>query len=365
LEKKVKKNWLIMAVIGLLFICTILAPGCTTKQETSVIRFGHFGVNNNMDLIVADQLGLFTKHGVQVELSKMGTGDIVPALVGGHLDGGLGAAAYVLQSIKEGVNVKLVATAAKWERPQQLPYIVVLTESPVQNIKDLDGKTISAGQKGSCTWYHIKTIEMENKMQFSQYIEAPAASQYTPMLFAKTVDSTVMFGTQRLIQYKDKVRSITPLSGEAIIGCTSSFMWFHTDYLDKNSGTVKGFIDALQEARNYIKEKPEDSIALFVKFSGGKLEDQISYYKQGMLWDFPKEMLVEVWQMKNAQDLILKMGILKEPLDINKYVDTRFAKPVWEMPPHELDWLPKTTAAVGSPLFSSNTSVEDLLCGCE
>lgn len=305
------------------------------------LRFGHFGVPNSRDLYIAKEKGFFETNGVDVELVNMKITELLSAIVGGQLDGGTSAAINALPAIAQGADIKLVASGARWERSENLAYVVVPKDSPVKTVKDLDGKTISGTAKGSCVWSWVKVAEKEYNITFSQYIGAPSVAESMPMLFAGTVDSSAFFPTSRLIDFKDKVRGILPLTAAAEIGCTSSYLWFSGEYIKKHPKVVRGFVNALQQAREYDKAHPIEGLRTMAKYGRYTFEDLKRGREAKTQYDFPPEMLVEVWQLERAQEVMRELGLLDRRLDVKKYVDTRFAKPVWKMRKGELDWLPK------------------------
>jgi ABC-type nitrate/sulfonate/bicarbonate transport system substrate-binding protein len=242
-----------------------------------------------------------------------------------------------LPAIAAGADLKLVASGARFTRPEQLPYIVVLKDSPIKTIKDLDGRTISGHMKGSNPWSWVQVAMKEHGIEFSQYIGAPAAETLS-MLIAGTVDSAIMWPVARFTKFKGRIRHILPLNAAAKFG--GSGYWFSGQFLQEHSEAVRGFIAALQQARDYERDHPLEVLLITDEYTFHTFEELKTLLEANALNLFPSEVLVEVWQLEYAQGVIVDLGILDEPLDINKLVDTRFAKPVWEMPEGELDWLP-------------------------
>lgn len=325
-------------MLSLVLVASIGFGGAPTEKP--LLRFAYAGLPPQRDIFIAQEMGFFKANGINVKLVKMQSTDVLPAIVGGRVDAGGVAPIAALAAIAQGVDIKAVVSGHQVKRLEGLAYVCVLKDSPIKTIKDLDGKSISGGLKGSCVWSWVKIAEKEHGIAFGQYIGAPPG-QYSPMLLAGKVDSGVSFGTERLLEFKDKIRGILPLSGYAKIGCNSTHTWFSSQFLKEHPEAVRSFIAALQQARKYERDHPIEALRVATKYTLSTFEDLKASLEANLLGGFPSEVLIEVWQIENAQRAALDLGLLDKPLDIKKLVDTRFAKPVWEMPKGELDWLQK------------------------
>jgi ABC-type nitrate/sulfonate/bicarbonate transport system substrate-binding protein len=314
----------------------------TPKQEVKKkqsalkqIRFAHFGIHSFRDIYVAKEKEFFKANGVDVELVKMNVTDIVPAVTGGHVDGG--TLNNPLPAIAQGVDIKIVVSGTQMKRPEQLAYIGVLKGSPIKAIKELDGKAISGHSKGSGPWYWAQIAAKENNIKFSQYVGAPAG-QFLPMLLAGKVDSSIVFPHLRL-RYQDKIRVIYPLTAGAKMG---SGYGFSGKFLQKNPEAVHKFVAALQQSREYIKDHQLECLKIIAEnYCYETFEDLKRMLENNAMPPYPSEVLLEAWKLKYTQQVLLEFGVLDKPLDIKKCIDTRFARLVSEMPEHELDWLHK------------------------
>jgi len=330
-----KRLWFIMMSLVLV---AGTGFGCASKtEEKPLLQFAYFGIASHRDLFIAQEKGFFEANGVNVELVKLSSTDIVPAIVGGSVDGGMAGPITVLTAVAQGADIKFVASGARYERPEQLGYISVLNDSPIETIQELDGKTIAGHLKGSIVWIWVQVAAEESDIEFSQYVGAPAG-QFQPMLIAGTVDSAVLFPNDRLIKFKDEVRGILPLTAAANFGTYS--YWFSGQFIQEHPEAVRGFIAALQQAREYDRDHPIEALQLTADYVYDTFEALKNQLEANILKGFPLEMLAEVWQLKNEHDAMLDLEILDEPLNIEKWIDDGFAKPMWEMPEGELDWLP-------------------------
>jgi len=335
------KKFLLIAFSLILLSATVF--GCTAenarqKSDLVPVKFGHFGISMYKDLYIAKGMGYFEENGLDLTLEKMETTAIIPALIGGHLDGGAPSSMTAIPAVAAGAKIKVVADTTNYKRPEHIGYICVLKDSPYQTMKDLDGKTISGHIKGGGPDLWVEVAAEENGIKFAQYIGAPAG-QFSPMLIAGKVDSAVVFGRDRVITFKDQVREICPLAASVKFGDYG--YWFSEDFINAHPDAVKGFTAALQKARDYYAANPLDALKVTADYTYTTYDDLKAAYDANVEAGFPPEVLIKVWRYDYAQELMHKYGYLDEPLDTGAFVDTRFAKPETEMPEHELDWLPK------------------------
>ncbi|MGD9116871.1 MAG: ABC transporter substrate-binding protein [Dehalococcoidia bacterium] len=312
-----------------------------TEPETPelvTLRFAHFGIPHFRDIFVAQELGFFEANGVEVELVQLDSTSIVPALIGGSVDGGAVGPMDTLPAIAAGADMKLIASGYRSVGPEDVPYICVLKDSPITTIEDLDGKTISGhGSVGSQAWLWVEDFQKENDIEFSQYFGAPSG-EFQPMMTSGQVDCSTLYANDRLITMKDDIKIIAPLTAAAKFGAPSS-LWFSTEFLEENPEAVQGFIDAIQQAREYEEDHQLECFEMACEYSMYGMAVVGPLLEHDAMYGFPDEIQIEVWQYTLAQDLMLELGIMEEAVDIEAMVDTRFAEPVWEMPEGYLDFL--------------------------
>jgi ABC-type nitrate/sulfonate/bicarbonate transport system substrate-binding protein len=337
-----KKHWLIImlslvALAGLGFGQASAGTAPTLER----VRFAHAGIDAQRDIFVAQDKGFFETNGLDVKLTKMLPQDLVPAVIGGHLDGAVISDMAGLLALAKGADLKKVFSGAMPTTPEQLGYIGVLKDSPIKTAKDLNGKTIAGHTKGGGVWLYVMIAAKENNIKFSQYVGAPPG-QFAPMLIAGKVDSAILQPRERLVVFRDKVREVVPLTAMSKFGINET--WFSGKFLKEHPETVRKFVSAIRQAREYERSHQAEvfRITANTKYAYTTFEELKEMREFKLIQELPPEIEVNVWQLKYLHGALLEFGLLDKPLplDIKEYVDARFARPVWEMPKGKLDWLP-------------------------
>lgn len=344
LKKVIKTNRWLMILWCLFLLVIAILPGCSTEQETETsepqtIRFAHFGVRFQRDLYIAQEMGFFEEHGVNVELIKMDYPTILSALIGGSVDGGMADCISTLNAVDQGADIKLVASSLTYDNPNQIPYICVPNDSPIETIADLDGKTISGHSKGTGIWMSAQILAKENGITFSQYIEAPAG-EFQQMAMVGKTDASIMMAPQRFYQYVGQIRDIARLDANVDTVGTTGY-YFSGQFIKDNPQAIRGFLAAIEDARKYDIEHPTEALQLAAEYTYETIDQLQALRDNNALEPFPPEMQLDVWSLDNLQEMLVEYGIIEKPVDVDKVIDKIFAKIIEKMPEGEFDWLDK------------------------
>jgi ABC-type nitrate/sulfonate/bicarbonate transport system substrate-binding protein len=258
-------------------------------------------------------------------------------MVGGHIDGGTPSTVDALFANAAGANIKLIDTSYRIYTPEELPYICVLKDSPINTVKDLDGKIIAGHLSGSASWINTQIALNEHDVKYKEYIGGPAG-QYQPMLIAESVDAAVFWPSERFVKFKGQFKDILPLNAAALqpIG-----YWFTDEFLQEHPEAVRKFMAAVEQAREYEKNNMMEVLELMSGYTVRTYEEWKELWELGILDGRAPEPVLEVWRLEYTHDAMLDLELLDGPLDIEQYIDTRFIETVREMPKGLFDWLPE------------------------
>ncbi|MGH3759223.1 ABC transporter substrate-binding protein [Actinophytocola sp.] len=119
--------------------------------EKPKIKVGIIPSTDVAPLFIAQQQGIFKKHGLEVELVPLGGGGAaMTSLLGGDVDLTFASYPLLVQAVQKGkgkVNIKVVADASAAQ--PDVAAVVVKSDSPLRNPEDLAGKRIGVSSTGS------------------------------------------------------------------------------------------------------------------------------------------------------------------------------------------------------------------------
>ena len=156
----------------------------------------------HMPVVIAKDLGLFKKYGVDVETVALDGGvKVFRAMLAGNLDIAQSPAAVTEVAISKGSQVKVIlATLYKFEAS-------MVVRDNVKTMADLKGKRIGIQQPGGFADILSKTVLRAAKIDPKEVNFVSIATEDVPALVADQVDTAILHVEQEM-QAKEKVPSL-------------------------------------------------------------------------------------------------------------------------------------------------------------
>jgi NitT/TauT family transport system substrate-binding protein len=256
-----------LAPFGIIVLVVLLAFGTynyvTAMDETIVV--GYLPTSLDSALFVANDLGMFKKEGIKVQLVPFRTGsELIDAANKNQIDVGYVGITPVTSSVDQNSSVKIVAAVN-----QEGSGIVVSNNSSIDNITDLQGKKILIPKKGSIQDVLLRYLLLKNNVN-------PASINITEMevplmqnaLISGDVDGYIAwepYVTQAKIDGSGRIlmnsNSIWPDIPTCVVISTNKFMTQKPDQLKK-------FLKVHVEATDYVNTHEDETAAIVSKKLG-------------------------------------------------------------------------------------------------
>jgi NitT/TauT family transport system substrate-binding protein len=311
-----------------LFTLTLLAFGIASAhaQETKV-AVGLSGWTGFAPLTLAKEAGIFKKNGLDVTLKKIPQKDRHLAIASGDVQ----CAATTVETWIVW-NANGVATTQIFQLDKSFGADGMVVKGNVQKIGDLKGKTIAASAPGTAPYFtmawmlkknglspkDVKVVNLEPQaaanaiiagtadldaaMTYEPYLSAVRAKPEAGKIIATTLDYPMVMDT---------------------FGCTPRF-------LADNPRAAKALADSYFEAVEMIQREPAKSFAIMgadVKQSPEQFEASQKYLRWQDRAANQKFFAGEHAAFsKEAAELLLEAGIIRQIPDLAKLADTRFIK---------------------------------------
>lgn len=193
------------------------------------------------DLIyLADDLGYFKDAKVKPKyVGQIAAGQMIPALTTGDLDVANRHTPLVVAAVASGADIKIFASGSKsTQRDPHMKYFV-RADSPINSIKDFQGKTLGINSFGACSEYVTKKYCQDNGIDplSIRMITAPDSEQEVPLLRGDT-----------------DVAIIHPLSSGRASANTKDFRLLFSDW--DIDGGISGMCP-YSVSGGFLKEHPE------------------------------------------------------------------------------------------------------------
>ena len=299
-----------------------LATAPVAAQDTAV-GIGISGWTGFAPLTLAKEAGLFKKHGLDVSIKKIPQKDRHLAIASGDIQ----CAATTVETWIVW-NANGVATTQIFQLDKSFGADGMVVKPSVASIKDLKGKTVAADAPGTATYFtlawmlkKIKDVKVVNLspqaaanafiagntdldagMTYEPFLSAVRAKPEAGKIIATTLDYPMVMDT---------------------FGCTPKF-------LADNPKAAQGLANAYFDALAMIQSDPKKSFEIMgadVKQSGEAFEKSQAYLRWQDKAANQKFFAGEHAAFsKEAADLLLEAGIIRQIPDLTKLADTRFIK---------------------------------------
>jgi NitT/TauT family transport system substrate-binding protein len=305
---------------------TATATSTALAQETKV-AIGISGWTGFAPLTLANEAGLFKKNGLDVSIKKIPQKDRHLAIASGDIQ----CAATTVETWVVW-NANGVATTQIFQLDKSYGADGMVTKPGIAKITDLKGKTVAASAPGTSPYFALAWMLKKNGMSVKDVKVATLEPQ--PAANAIIAGTADLDAAMTYEPYLSAVRA-KPEAGKIIattldypmvmdtFGCTPKF-------LKENPKAAKALADSYFAALDLIKSDPKKSFEVMgadVKQSGEAFEKSAAFLRWQDRAANQKFFAGEHAQFsKEAADLLLEIGIIKQLPDMNALADTTFIK---------------------------------------
>jgi NitT/TauT family transport system substrate-binding protein len=308
------------------FAAAALTAGMSLAQETKVV-IAISGWTGFAPLTLAKEAGIFKKNGLDVTIKKVPQKDRHLVLASGDAQ----CAATTVETWI-GWNAAGVATTQIFQLDKSFGADGMVVKGNIGKISDLKGKTVAADAPGTATYFTLAWMLKKNGLTIKDVKVvnlSPQAAANAMIAGTDGIDAAMTYepylGAVRAKPEAGKIIATTldyPMVMDTF-GCTPKF-------LAENPKAAKALADGYFDALDMIKAEPAKSYEIMgadVKQPGEQFAKSAAYLRWQDRAANQKFFEGEHAQFsKEAGDLLLEMGILKQLPDMSKLVDTRFLK---------------------------------------
>lgn len=237
-------------------------------QALPTVRVGTLPTDGCSVVYDAQELGLFAKHGLQVEISAMPSGPAISAAVAaGALDIGVANVATVAQARAHGVPLRFIAASSVASPATMTDVVLVAAGSPIRTGADLNGKTVAIN--GLKDLQQITASAWVDKhggdARTLRFVEIPIP-QMAAAVEAHRADAAL--DVEPFVSAA-KARGIGRVVGNVLDGVAPRFMivgWLATDpWLQAHPDLAARYAAAIREAAEWANAHPRESAAILVR----------------------------------------------------------------------------------------------------
>jgi NitT/TauT family transport system substrate-binding protein len=296
-------------------------------HDLPMVTVGMSGWTCFAPLSLAEKAGIFKRNGVDVTIKFIPQKDRHLAIASGDVQ----CAATTVETWIVW-NANGVATTQIFQLDKSYGADGLVVKPGITKISDLKGKTVAASAPGTAPYFGLAWILKKNGMSMKDVKVLTLEPQ--PVANAMIAGTTDFDGGMTYEPYLSAVRA-RPEAGKIIattldypmvmdtFGCTPAF-------IKANPKAVKALVDSYFQAVDMIKNEPAKSYEIMgadVKQSGEQFGASAKYLRWQDKAANQKFFAGEHQQFtKEAADLLLEIGTIKQIPDLKSLADTSFIK---------------------------------------
>lgn len=251
-------------------VAATASPRSLRAQTLTPVRVGASPDDGLWPLLYAMNAGLFQKNGLNVQLTPIANGAAAAAAVaGGAIDIGKTSLMALITAHQRGIPFKIVAGAATHDAHDHSTELLVLRDSPIASIGQVNGKTIAVVVLQSLDQYGTSALidQHGGDSSTAKFVELPYASMQGALEQGRADVASMGNPSLAVALQAGRFRSL----GVPFDGIATRFLiagWFATQsWVAANRATVDRFAAAMRDAIAYTNEHLADIIPLIAAYS--------------------------------------------------------------------------------------------------
>jgi len=311
----------------LIALCVAAFAAVSAQAQETKVAIGMSGWTGFAPLTLAKEAGIFKKHGLDVTIKKIPQKDRHLVLASGDIQ----CAATTVETWVVW-NANGVAATQIFQLDKSYGADGMVVKPGIAKISDLKGKTVAASAPGTAPYFTLAWMLKKNGLSIKDVKVVNLEPQAAAAAFV--AGNADLDAGMTYEPYLSTVRA-KPEAGKIIATTLDYPMVMDTfgcapKFLAENPKVAKAIADAYFDAVEMIKTDPKKSFEIMgadVKQTGEAFEGSQKYLR----WQdraanqkfFSGEHAAFT---KEAADLLLEAGIIKQIPDLTKLADTQFIK---------------------------------------
>jgi ABC-type nitrate/sulfonate/bicarbonate transport system substrate-binding protein len=245
-------------------VLSLFFGALSSSASAAKVRIGGVPFYSSALTYVARDLGFWKESGLEVEIVDFAGGPLVnEALIGGGIDLGMGVGAGpAIALASRGASVAVIAGEAYSDTSAPPDHLMVAANSPIKDVKELDGKPVAVHAKGSISYVLLQVIAKSAAIK-PIVLEVPAPSQFAALKRGDIVAvmAETPFPEQMEVQggrsiYAVPNDKVVPYLAATVTLTTSKYAQEHPDVVEKvlevEMRTARWIMDNPDRARGII-----------------------------------------------------------------------------------------------------------------
>jgi NitT/TauT family transport system substrate-binding protein len=305
----------IRCVVFLLLIAVAELPA-----QTTTLRIAFNGFGGTVPLYLGDDVGIFKKLGLNLEMIFIPGGSLsLQALIGKSLDLLMTGGPPVVNAYLQGAKIKIVGGVTNL-----LPYVFVAAAG-IRTAEQVKGKKIGISRFGSNTEYVVRMALDQFGLNTNQVqiIQVGGSQARLVALKSGAIQATVLSPEEVGVAQKMGFGALIDFIEKGIEFPHVNFV-ARDDYLESQPQTVKTFMRAYVEAVRYYKSHRDEAVKKIMALNKLPERQMAETVYDGTLRATPDDGKPTIKGMEAALDAIARDNPKAKTLTVHQLLDLRF-----------------------------------------
>jgi ABC-type nitrate/sulfonate/bicarbonate transport system substrate-binding protein len=303
------------------------SPQKTAKPNTVKVRISQSAVSARSTVLwIAQELGLFAKHGIEMEVIYLRSSPLqMTALATGEVQFASSGGSPMLSAVSSGQDLKIIAAPGN-----RLAYDLVVRPE-IKEAKDLRGKRFGVTNIGGTTWMaayltleHLGLDSTRDQIRINGIGNQTLLAQAVE---AGNIDATLL---DPFLSRRTKLKGMTILAElyRAKIPFMSTAFAVNGAFLRDNPGVVESVLKALLEAQAVVTTPTNRNLVMQTMMRHMKLND-VAILEDGyqdLLIGFEKKPYGVVESLRNIQRMMATLNPKVMSAKVEDVIDNRFIR---------------------------------------
>lgn len=242
----------------------------SAQTQPSSLRVASTANDTYASAYFAQDMGFFTKAGLNVDLQTLNNGaTIAAAVVGGTIGIGVSTPIQIANAYIGGVPLVIVASGSLSSTKVKTLLLCVAKSSGFKSAKDLEGKIVAVNALKSGSEVGLDAWLVQNGMDISKVkVIETNFSQMAPSLLRGSIGGAVLAEPALTQALKDPGIVVLGDPNAAIAPQFVSSCWFATrEFAQQNPEIINRFTRAIYEAQKWANGHQSESAAILAKYA--------------------------------------------------------------------------------------------------
>lgn len=303
-------------------LLTSLLASVTSAQDKkpAAVTIGYSAISGSFaPLWVAQDLGLFSKHGLDTKLAYIqGNRVMLSALTAGEIQFYQGGAEGLIRLVSGGGDGVLIAT-----QYNTVAHYVLLTDPSVVKLEDLRGKRIALDPTSPTYGYFLKVLEQVGlKKEDVQFVQFGTAGQpeRTAAVLRKQAAATILTAPNTYAAEKQGLRKfsiIRDLGIRQLITITGTTRKYLRERRDGAEAFLRGYVEGLA----HVRSQRDSTIRVIAKYTRQRDAEILNKFYDEMASDLPRIPYVDEVSARATIDAMQAQGPPLPKVDVKGIFD--------------------------------------------